>query len=143
MLHVLTPKQARFVDEFGLDHNGTRAAIAAGYGAAGAAVAAHRLLRNDKVRAEIAARQGVDARRLQIGREQALEGLLQGVQMAKSQGDAAGVIAGWRQVGLLLGLYAPDRRQVAVEGAVEVQAEKRRLEAMSDAELEAMAARRG
>lgn len=43
---VMTPRQARFVDEYLVDANGTQAAIRAGYGAAGARVAAHRLLTN-------------------------------------------------------------------------------------------------
>jgi phage terminase small subunit len=140
MLHVLSPKQARFVDEFGLDHNGTRAAVAAGYGAAGASVAAHRLLRNDKVRAEIEARQGVDARRLQTGRQEALEGLLEAVAAAREQANPMAMIAGWREIGKMLGFYAPERREFEVGAAAAGAAEQRRWEAMTDAELEAVVA---
>ena len=42
-----------FIKEYRKDHNGTRAAIAAGYAGQSAAVTASRLLRNAKIRAEI------------------------------------------------------------------------------------------
>lgn len=50
---ALTAKQARFIDEYLVDGNGTAAAVRAGYGRAGARVAAHRALRNDNVSAPI------------------------------------------------------------------------------------------
>lgn len=49
----LTPKQARFVEEYPVDCNGTQAAIRAGYAKSGAEVQAHRLLTNVKIREEI------------------------------------------------------------------------------------------
>lgn len=60
-LAKLTFRRARFVAEYLVDGNGTRAAIAAGYGVAGAPVAAFRLLRNDKVQNALQARQSADA----------------------------------------------------------------------------------
>jgi hypothetical protein len=52
---TLTAKQQRFIAEYLVDGNGARAAIAAGYGRAGARVRAHRLTRdNAAVQAEIA-----------------------------------------------------------------------------------------
>lgn len=42
---ALSAKQTRFVAEFLIDANGTQAAIRAGYGVAGAGVAAMRLLK--------------------------------------------------------------------------------------------------
>ncbi len=50
----LTPKQARFVEEYLIDLNGTQAAIRAGYSPKTAAATASRLLRNVKMRAYIA-----------------------------------------------------------------------------------------
>lgn len=57
----MTAKQARFIDEYLVDANGTQAAIRAGYGAAGARVAAHRLLTNVAISSAIEARQSADA----------------------------------------------------------------------------------
>ena len=47
---TLTPKQARFVEEYLIDLNGKQAAIRAGYSPGTAEVQASRLLRNAKVR---------------------------------------------------------------------------------------------
>jgi phage terminase small subunit len=45
----LTVKQQRFIREYAKDHNGTQAAIRAGYPKAGAGVAANRMLKNPKI----------------------------------------------------------------------------------------------
>ena len=47
---MLTPKQARFVEEYIIDLTGKQAAVRAGYAAKAAEVQASRLLRNAKVR---------------------------------------------------------------------------------------------
>jgi phage terminase small subunit len=67
-LDGLTPKRAAFVREFCVDHNGTQAAIRAGYSEATADEQASRLLANVKVRKAVADRMvaaakaaGVDA----------------------------------------------------------------------------------
>ncbi|MDB5358862.1 MAG: Terminase small subunit [Rhodospirillales bacterium] len=49
----LTPKQAKFVEAYLLDPNGTKAAIAAGYAPKSAAVEASRLLRHANVQAAL------------------------------------------------------------------------------------------
>ncbi len=51
----LTNRQWMFVEEYPVDLNGTQAAIRAGYAESGAAVEAHRLLRNAKIAAAISA----------------------------------------------------------------------------------------
>ena len=67
--HQLTAKQQRFIAEYLVDGNGARAALAAGYGPAGAKVTAHRLTHaNQAVEAEIRARQAHDRDRLAIDR---------------------------------------------------------------------------
>lgn len=55
MSDELTPKQAAFVREYLVDHNGSAAAIRAGYAKAGAEVTASKLLRIPKVAAALAA----------------------------------------------------------------------------------------
>ena len=132
---LMTAKQARFVDEYLVDANGTQAAIRAGYGAAGARVAAHRLLTNVAISSAIEARQRVDATRLSVDRNRVLTGLLEAVEMAREQRNPAGMVAGLREIGKLMGFYT-DRVKVNVD--VTGQQERRRMEAMSDAELLAM-----
>lgn len=135
---LMTAKQARFVDEYLVDANGTQAAIRAGYGAAGARVAAHRLLTNVAISSAIEARQRVDATRLSVDRNRVLTGLLEAVEMAREQRNPAGMVAGLREIGKLMGFYAPERVKVAVDAGQ--AAELRRLEGMSDEELVALMA---
>lgn len=135
---VLTAKQTRFIDEYLVDANGTQAAIRAGYGALGARVAAHRLLTNVAISSAIEARQRVDAARLSLDRNRVLTGLLEAVEMAREQRNPAGMIAGLREIGKLMGLYAPERVKMAVDDGQ--TADLRRLEGMSDEALVALIA---
>ena len=137
---TLTPKQARFVDEYLLDGNGARAAIAAGYGLAGARVRAHRLTKdNVAVRAEIRARQGAETQRLQIQRRDVLAGLLEAFAMAKEKREPAVMVNAAREVGRMMGFYTPVRSEVAIS-AGGGDNDPLRMEAMSDAELMAVLA---
>ena len=128
---AITPRQAKFVDEYLVDGNGTQAATRAGYGAAGARVAAYRLLTNVAISSAIEARQRADATRLSIERETVLAQLLEAVEMARTQMNPAGMVAGLRELSKLMGLYAPVQARVDWN----VTAERRRLEALSDADL--------
>lgn len=83
---TLSDRQARFVDEYLVDANGTRSAIAAGYAKSGAHVAAARLLRNDKVREAIAEGRRKMSKRVEITQDMVLEGLL---EEARFRGDGS------------------------------------------------------
>ena len=131
---LMTAKQARFIDEYLVDANGTQAAIRAGYGAAGARVAAHRLLTNVAISSAIEARQRVDATRLSVDRNRVLTGLLGAVEMAREQLTPAGMVAGLREISKLMGFHAPRPVRVEMGQAAEMQ----RLETMSDEDLAAL-----
>lgn len=131
----LTDRQARFVANFLVTGNGTKAAIDAGFSPVSARVTAHRLLTKAAVRAAIAARQGVDVKRLEIERQDVIQGLLEGVAQAKSQANPAAMIAGWREIGKMLGFFAPQEHHVELRGSGH---DMRRLSAMSNADLEAL-----
>src|SRR5271167_3160732 len=62
---MLTPKQARFVEEYIVDLNGKQAAIRAGYSPRTAEVQSSRLLRNAKV--DATAREAMQARSRRTG----------------------------------------------------------------------------
>jgi phage terminase small subunit len=134
----LSSKQARFVAEYLVDSNGTRAAIEAGYGRAGAHVAASRLLSNDKVRAAIEMRQNADAARLGLQRQDVIQGLLQAIRNAEAQSNPAAMIRGWAEVARMLGLRSPEVHRVNLQ--VGVGDELRRFERMSDMELQKLIA---
>lgn len=133
MQTVLSPRQSRFVDEYLLDANGTQAAIRAGYSASGARVAAHRLLTNVAISSRLEARQKADATRLSITRENVLQRLLDAFEMAREQGEPATMVSAARELGKLLGFYAPVRVEATVD--VSALAVRDKYEQMSDAEL--------
>ncbi len=113
--------------------NATQAAIQAGYSASSARQSAARLMSKAAIRDAIAARQALDSQQLQIGRQEAIQGLLLAIADAKAQGNPAAMISGWREIGRMLGFYEPDRAEVAV--TVGELDGRQRLEAMTDAEL--------
>src|SRR5574337_1115622 len=133
----LTPRQAKFVDEYLVDGNGARAAVAAGYSARCARELAYETLTYPHVRAALAARRAEDSQRLQIERQDVIAGLLEGIQMARERRDGGTMIRGWAEIGKLLGYYAPERRQVevATAGGAALTA---KISGMSDAELVAV-----
>ena len=73
----MTPKQARFVEEYLIDRNGTQAAIRAGYSERSAEVTASRLLRNDKVAAAIRKATEKRSERVELKADDVIRGLLQ------------------------------------------------------------------
>ena len=133
----LTAKQAKFVAEYLVDSNGTRAAVAAGYGVAGARVAACRTLANDNVQKALQARQSADATKLSIQRNDVLQSLLKAYNLALEQCNPAAMVSAARECGRMMGYYAPERQQVEVLHESKT-ATQDRLERMSDAELMAM-----
>jgi len=136
---TLTQKQARFVAEYLVDGNGTRAAVAAGYGVAGAHASASRTLRIVKVQEALQARQRADATRLSISRDDVLVGLLAAFELARQQGVPATMVSAARELGRLLGYYAPETRRVEITD--DGNDTMRRMEAMSDAQLVALIGR--
>lgn len=129
----LTARQARFIEEFLVDANGTQAAIRAGTAPAGAHVWASRALRDPKVATELKRRQATVSARLSIERENVLKGLLEAVDMARDQRNPMGMIRGWVELARMLGLYQPEVRRV--ELGVGQQSTLQRMEAMSDQQL--------
>jgi phage terminase small subunit len=134
----MTPKQMRFVAEYALDGNGTAAAIRAGYAKTGAHVTACRLLKNPKVAEALLLSQRPIAQHLEIDRHRVLNGLLEGIDLARAQCNAMGMLAGWREIGKMLGYYAPEKKAVVVTELT--QREISRFEGMSDEELLALSA---
>ncbi len=72
MARKLTPRQARFVDEYLIDLNGTQAAIRAGYSAKGAPVRAAELLTNRNVAEAVAEAQAKRSERTQVDADRVL-----------------------------------------------------------------------
>jgi len=126
-------RQAAFVDHVLTGCSATVAAQRAGYSDRSARQIATRLLSKAAIRGAIEARQGVDSQRLQMERQDVIAGLLEAIAQARAQGNPMALIAGYREVGRMLGFYEPQRHAVEVSAAAD--AEMGRLERLSDAEL--------
>ena len=129
----LTTRQARFVEEYLVDGNGTKAAIRAGYSASGAYTEASRLLRNAEVAKAIKTRQEADSERLRVSRERVVAMLLTAYDQARAQAEPAAMVSAARELGRMMGFYAPTHARVDVD--VAAAAERGRFEIMTDAEL--------
>lgn len=77
----LTPRQQRFVDEYLIDLNATKAATRAGYSAKTAASQGERLLRNVEVAAAIAAAKKARAERTEVDADYVLKRMIEIDQM--------------------------------------------------------------
>jgi hypothetical protein len=49
-----------------------------------------------------------------MDREKVMKGFAEAIDMAKLQGDASTMVAGWREIGRMCGLYEPDKKTVDV-----------------------------
>ena len=73
----------------------------------------------------------------QIKRLDVIEGVIDGIEMARMQGDSGNVIKGWTEVGKILGHYAPEIKKIDItmnQGRL-----RAKFEALSDEELLAIA----
>jgi phage terminase small subunit len=128
---MLTPKQQRFVAEFSLDRNASRAARAAGYGAASARVTASRLLAKANIRAAVALREREAERELEMTRQRVLAALAEAFELAKQKREPATMIAACRAVAQICGYYQTERHAVELSALGDAS----RFEAMTDDEL--------
>ena len=133
---TLSAKQTRFVTEYLVDSNGAAAAVRAGYAPGSAKVIACRLTKDNRIQEVLRAQQSADATRLGLRRQEVLAGLLEAIDQARAQCNPMGMIAGFREIGKLLGLYEPELKKVDlnVEGSDLMD----RIASMSDAELAAI-----
>lgn len=69
----------------------------------------------------------------QMSRKRVMDGILEGIEMAKLMAEPATVITGWREIGKMCGYFEPVKHtlDINIKGDVTV----RQLNGMSDAEL--------
>ena len=131
---AVTEKQAKFVEAklHGLSDN-------AAAQAAGLANGTH-ASRSPTVKEQLTAARRWLTDTTQIKRLDVIEGVIDGIEIARMQGDAGNVIKGWTEVGKILGHYAPEVRKIELSlGQSQLRA---KFEALSDADLLAIAERR-
>lgn len=132
-LLLLNSRQKKFVDEFVLCGNATEAARRAGYSTTSAKVRACRLTEDNRIASAIAVKQAENAAKLELTREDVLNGLLEAVKLAKEQANPAALVSAWREIGRVIGCYQPETKRV--ELSAEGQALQYRYAGMSDEEL--------
>lgn len=130
---MLTARQAKFVELYIDTGNATEAARQAGYASGSANVTACRLLNNPEVASAVSTKRREIENQHHVDRTRVINGLLEGVAIAEQKGDASNVIAGWRELGKMLGYYEPERKKVDV--SLDARRVISRFERMSDAEL--------
>lgn len=134
----LSARRTKFVDEYILDHNGSRAARSAGYAVPSAHVTASRLLSNDNVIAALDAKKQELAKQYDIDKHRVVNELLDAVSVARESLDAGSMIRAWCEISKLLGINAPEVQKIAIYA--ESNSLRAKYEAMSDDELMAITA---
>jgi phage terminase small subunit len=127
----LTDKQKLFVKEWASGETILNASIRAGYADSGAM--GYRMSRDPAILKIYNIEKALYEEASQMTRKRVMDGILEGIEMAKLTSEPASVIAGWREVGKMCGYYEPVKRtiDVTVNGSVNIK----RLESMSDSEL--------
>jgi hypothetical protein len=127
----LTDKQKRFVAEWAAGETILSAALRAGYSDGGQM--AYRMARDPAIVKLYQQEKAAYEAAAQMTRKQVIDGLLDGIAMAKLTAEPASVIAGWREIGRMCGYYEPLKRTLDINLSGDVTV--RRLESLSDAAL--------
>lgn len=108
-----------------------QSALLAGY--AGDKDNAGRVEERPEVAEEIRRLQDETAKNTEVTKEMVAAGLLDAANIAKLQGDVTGQVAAWRELGKLLGFYAPEVKKI--EKGINKAELKKALADMSDDDL--------
>lgn len=127
----LTDKQKLFVKFWAEGESITSASVRAGYND-GAAIA-YRLVKYPNVLQLYHQLKSKYEEAGQMTRQKVMDGLLEGVEMAKLMAEPMTMISGWREIGKMCGYYAPVEHKVKVDVTGNIVID--RLNNMSDAEL--------
>lgn len=136
----LTARQEQFCRVYvgAAQRNAALAARMAGYAAASSHVTGCQLLQTPKVAAAVRALEAVNAQELQVTRQEVLVRLLEAAAVAKARAEPMAMVAAWRAIGQMTGLYGPQKPVRAAQRAETSVREE--LERMSDAQLREMIA---
>lgn len=128
----LTEKQVLFAKFYAQGDSVPNAMARAGYSTADYSLGYRMIKMPNVIRAIDAERQKFEEAN-QMTRKKVMEGLLEGIEMAKLMAEPASMISGWREIGKMCGYYEPRKVQVDVNVAGNVI--HQRINSLSDAEL--------
>lgn len=123
----ITEQQQKYVDGVMEGKSKNASAKAAGY------PSPHRPDTSETVKREIALAREKLTDLTQIKRLDVIDGIMDGISLARMQGDAGNVIKGWTEVGKILGHYAPEVKTLNLN--LNQQRLRSKFEALSDEEL--------
>ncbi len=101
----LTPKQARFVEEYLIDLNATQAAIRAGYSKKTAKQQGQRLLTNVDVQAAVTEAKETRSERTEITQDEVIQGLKKEATLEGEGSSHSARVAAWAHLGKHLGIF--------------------------------------
>lgn len=138
----LTPRQQAFCAVYvgAAQRNAALAARMAGYAVASSHVTGCQLLQKPKVAAALRALEARNAQDLDLSRLEVLARLLEAADLAKEQAQPMAMVAAWRTIAQMAGLYGPEK---ASAGPPVKPGLRQELERMSDAQLRAVIAAGG
>lgn len=108
----LTEKQRRFAQALAKGISVPAASREAGYNDRSAM--GYKMVRSAAVMKVVDEEREAYKEACNLSREAVMEGMKEAIDMAKLQSEPATMIAGWRQIGLLCGYYAPAKLEVDV-----------------------------
>lgn len=114
-LHM-TPRQQRFVDEYLVDLNATKAAVRAGYSARTAEQQGPRLLGKVEIADVVRKAQAARSQRVQITQDDVLRGLHREATLTGEGCSHAARVSAWGLIGKHLGMFIERRQQLGEEG---------------------------
>lgn len=101
----LNPKQERFVEEYMVDLNATKAAARAGYSERTANEQGARLLANVSVQKAIQAAKASRAQKVAVSAEDVLRGVMEVTMLAREEGDLKTALKGYELQGRHIGMW--------------------------------------
>ena len=101
----ITPKQARFVEEYLIDLNATQAAIRAGYSKKTAKQQGQRLLTNVDVQAAVTEAKETRSERTEITQDEVIQGLKKEATLEGEGSSHSARVAAWAHLGKHLGIF--------------------------------------
>ncbi len=101
----LTPRQARFVEEYLLDLNATAAAKRAGYSERTAYAQGQRLLKHVEIAAAIQKAQEARSGRTEITQDEVIQGLKKEATLEGEGSSHSARVAAWAHLGKHLGIF--------------------------------------
>ncbi|MCW8864064.1 MAG: terminase small subunit, partial [Colwellia sp.] len=114
----LTTKQQRFVEEYVIDFNATRAAISAGYSEKTARSISSELLTKPDIRSAIKTHLDELSTDSYVSREVILTGLLKEAMGRGESSSANSRVSAWDKLAKLSGLYADTKPQLSIDDII-------------------------